>query len=228
MKLISVLMMLTVALVNSNSQGINPATVKDLPLVEEHFDVLFDRIAVILTGDGGWAKIDREIGNYLSKKSYAVVGFNTLEYYSKKKDPVVTANDVGRVINFYDTKYNIPIVLIGYSLGADVLPFALTRLDVETLKKVRCAIFLGITNEVSFEFYVTDWIGGKKQNPYKILPEVEKIRDIKTLYMGGEKETDTLLPKLDRKKYNVVVLLGGHHFDNNYSKISEIIADFAK
>jgi type IV secretory pathway VirJ component len=48
------------------------------------------------------------------------------------------------------------------------------------------------------------------------------------LFMGGDKETDTLLPLLDKTRYNVMILPGAHHFDGNYTKLGEIIYQWMK
>jgi type IV secretory pathway VirJ component len=201
----------------------------DLPIVEVREKGSSGTIALILTGDGGWTTIDKEIGNSLIDSGMGVIGFNTLQYFWNKKDPDVTAKDLENIIDYYsDRNDGAKILLVGYSLGADVLPFVLTRLSRKALSKVSGAVFLGISVSVSFEFHLTDWIGKGGVKTYRILPEVERISGVKMLFMGGEKETDTLLPSLNRKKYDVILLPGGHHFDNNYKKIGDIIFQWSK
>ena len=44
-----------------------------------------DYFAVIISGDGGWASIDRQIGNDLADKGVQVVGLNALKYFWTRK-----------------------------------------------------------------------------------------------------------------------------------------------
>jgi len=65
--------------------------------------------------------------------------------------------------------------LIGYSLGADVLPFMASRLPSELLNRVELIALLGPGTEVDFEFHLTDWIGGKSRNSKLVGPETAKL-----------------------------------------------------
>jgi len=123
------------------------AGLQDLPLVE----VLASRpsrdvLAVILSGDGGWAGIDREIADVLAKKNVPVVGLNSLRYFWQSKTPKNAAADLERILKAYMALWNKDkVVLIGYSLGADVLPFMANRLPSELLSRLFPSILMGDT-----------------------------------------------------------------------------------
>jgi type IV secretory pathway VirJ component len=82
-----------------------PSTIdelKDLPLIE----VLpkgpsRDVMAVILSGDGGWAGIDRELGNTLANHGVPVVGLNSLQYFWTGRTPNGAAKDLERILQHY-------------------------------------------------------------------------------------------------------------------------------
>jgi len=70
------------------------AGLQDLPLVEVLASMPSkDVLAVLLSRDGGWAGIDREIADVLAKKHVPVVGANSLRYFWKSKTPENTAAD---------------------------------------------------------------------------------------------------------------------------------------
>jgi len=80
---------------------------------------------------------------------------------------------------------------------------------------------MGISNTAQFEFHFGSWVGiQEKTILYKTLPEVEKITSQKLLFIAGEKEEDSLIEKLDKNKYNILVLKGGHHFGGNYKEFN--------
>ena len=94
-----------------------------LPLIEVPSRVKTARtyFALIISGDGGWAKIDKEISAKLALDGVPVVGLNALEYFWKKREPAVLAHDVASIIEQYSARWNRrDVVVIGYSRGADV------------------------------------------------------------------------------------------------------------
>jgi type IV secretory pathway VirJ component len=206
-----------------------PSTIdelKDLPLIE----VLpkgssSDIMAVILSGDGGWAGLDRELGNTLASHGVPVVGLNSLQYFWTGRTPDGAAKDLERILRHYlSTWHKKSTILICYSLGADVLPFLASRLPPETLNRVKLILLLGPEPSVDFEFHVTDWLGlpSKNQSLF-VLPEVEKLKGNNILCFYGEDEGDSLCKKLDASLARVVMLKGGHHFGGDYRTIAETI-----
>jgi type IV secretory pathway VirJ component len=207
----------------------HPSTVdelKDLPLIE----VLpkgpsRDLMAVILSGDGGWAGIDRELGNTLASHGVPVVGLNSLQYFWTGRTPAGAAHDLERILRHYLSAWHKKsTILIGYSLGADVLPFLASRLPHETLDRVKLISLLGPELSVDFEFHVTEWLGLPNKDPsHPVLPEVEKLKGKNILCFYGDGEGNSLCKKLDQSLARVVMLKGGHHFGGDYRVIAETI-----
>jgi type IV secretory pathway VirJ component len=48
------------------------------------------------------------------------------------------------------------------------------------------------------------------------------------LCIYGEDEHDSLCPKLDPGKFNIVRVKGGHHFDGNYAALADHILAASK
>jgi type IV secretory pathway VirJ component len=202
------------------------ASLKGLPLVEVHATgPETSYLAVIVSGDGGWAGIDRDIGNSLAADGVPVVGFNSLQYFWKKRTPEETANDISAVIqNYLSAWQKSKVLLIGYSLGADVLPFIVNRLQPEILQKVRLVILLGPGHDADFEFHIGEWVGltyGATLRP--VLPEAEKMREMRVLCFYGEEERDSICKSLKGGFARSISMKGGHHFGGAYGEITEII-----
>jgi type IV secretory pathway VirJ component len=194
-------------------------SVKDLPLIEIPIsDTRSETVAVILSGDGGWASIDRELGNAFAAQGIPVVGLNSLKYFWTRRTPDGAAKDLERVLRYYLTAWKKDkAVLIGYSRGADVLPFMANRLPQDLLTHTPVVALLGPARTVDFEFHLADWLtdsAGKTAQP--VLPEVEKLRGTKILCFYGSEEADSLCKDLAPSLAKGVLLKGGHHFDGNY------------
>ena len=199
----------------------------DLPLVELPAKGSgFSSMAVILSGDGGWAGIDRDLGNFFAENGVSVVGLNSLNYFWKGRTPEEAAKDLERILRHYLALWKKKnAVLVGYSLGADVLPFLAARLPGEILAQVRLTALLGPGTHADFAFHLTDWLGGASKTARPVLPEMEKLRrmGVRMLCFYGEQETESLCNKLDPNLAQVVSMKGAHHFGGNYSKIAETI-----
>lgn len=202
------------------------ALLNDLPLVEVPAPGgKSDLLAVIVSGDGGWAGLDRDVGGSLAQRGIPVVGLNALQYFWTSRTPVSASEDLARVLRHYLREWNKKeVVLIGYSLGAEVLPFMTNRLPVDLLDHVREIVLLGPGRKTEFEFHLTEWLGGSGEGTAKpVLPEVEKLRNKKVVCLYGTEETDSLCPLLRTGAAKVMAMPGGHHFNGEYESISDII-----
>ena len=193
----------------------------DLPLVEVPARGTPTALAVILSGDGGWASLDRGVGDALAASGVGVVGLNSLSYFWTTRTPDGAAADLARVLRHYRDAWHVSrVVLIGYSRGADVLPFLASRLPAELRSTVQLIALLGPVRTTDFEFHLTDWLGGNDPTALPIAPEVEKLRDLRLLCVQGEQEDDSLCPTLDATLAHRFVLPGAHHFGGDYGVIA--------
>jgi type IV secretory pathway VirJ component len=222
---------------NSTQVPPAPAALGDLPVIEVPAQPVApqsapsqsaapsDVFAIIMSGDGGWAGLDQDIAAALSAEGIPVVGLDSLRYYWSARTPEGVAADTDRMIHYYLSRFGKKrVMLIGYSQGADVLPFAVNRLPQTTKAQVALTAILGMSEHAVFEFHVSSWISDDNSGP-ATLPEVNRIAGMPVLCIYGEDEHDSLCPKLDPKKIIVVKTKGGHHFDGNYVGLAnEILA----
>ncbi len=184
-----------------------------------------DRLAVIISGDGGWAGIDREVGGALAARGIPVVGLNSLKYFWQEKPPDVIGRDLERILGHYLAVWHKQrVLLIGYSLGADVLPFMFNRLSPPLQKQVELIALLGPSKLASFEFHVTQWVGGGSNTDRPVLPEVQKLRGrAPVLCLYGKEEEDSICPGLSPALGKSIGFAGAHHFGGDYGALADRI-----
>lgn len=187
-----------------------------LPLVElpasGHGD---GRMAVLLSGDGGWRELDQGIAQALQRQGVAVVGLNSLRYFWSGKDPARTAADLGRVIAEYRLRWHASrVALVGYSFGADVLPFVYPRLPPEQRAAVDEVALLGLAHEADFRIRMGGWLG-LSGGGLPIAPQLAALPPQRLLCVYGTQERDTLCPTLRGRGVDVQATPGGHHFDHD-------------
>lgn len=206
-----------------------PASLGNLPVVELPAQALpanphADMLAVILSGDGGWADLDRSVGKALSQKGVAVVGVDSLRYFWSARTPAGTAADIDRIIRYYTAHWHKKqVLLIGYSQGADVLPFVINRLSADVRPQVALAVGMGLSRHATFEFHMANWVKNDTEGP-KTLPEIEAIKAVPFLCIYGSEEDDSVCPEMvATPAAHVLKMPGGHHFDGDYEKLAEKI-----
>ncbi|MEO6103570.1 MAG: AcvB/VirJ family lysyl-phosphatidylglycerol hydrolase [Pseudoxanthomonas sp.] len=203
-----------------------PAKLVGLPLIELPGKGSADTFAILLSGDGGWAGLDKDVANALVAKGIPVVGFDSLRYFWKARTPEGLAVDIDRIIAYYTSHWGrSKVLLLGYSQGADVLPFAVNRLPASSRKQIAQTVLMGLGENASFEFHLSSWVGNDDGLP--ILPEVSKLDQAQTLCVYGDDESDSLCPKIPRGHVQAQSLPGGHHFDGAYSKLADVILERA-
>jgi type IV secretory pathway VirJ component len=199
--------------------------VADLPLVEVAAQgSKRDVFAVLFTGDGGWAGIDKAIAAQLAQDGGPVVGWSSLRYFWNPRTPEGVAADLARVLAHYRKARGLSrVLLVGYSFGADVLPFAVNRLPASEQAQVAAVSLIGLSTSASFEFHVGSWLGEGGDPRHPTPAEVDRMTP-PVLCLVGAKETDSAC---HATRAHVVALPGGHHFGGDYERLAETILDFA-
>jgi len=197
----------------------------DLPLVEVPAKgPPRDIMAVIITGDGGWAGVDQDLAAGLAGAGIAVVGLNSLKYFWTPQTPEQLGADLDCILRHYLNRWGKSrILLVGYSMGAEVLPFAVNRLSEPIREQVRSVALLAPGRQATFAFQLSDWLGGGEAAGHPVKPEAAKIVGPEILCLYGQTETDSLCPLLDTGRVKVMGLKGGHHFGGDYGPLIQAI-----
>jgi type IV secretory pathway VirJ component len=205
--------------------------VDDLPLVEvAATGPARGVLAVLVTGDGGWAGIDREIAAALAAEGFPVVGLDSLRYFWTRRTPASFAADLARVVEHHAVAVGAgQAVLVGYSRGADVLPAAVGLLPEATRRRVRALALVGPGRAAGFELHVTDFLGGG-EGGRPTLPDVLALGGLPVLCLSGSDEAgQSLCPLLaGRPGVRLVELPGGHHFGGDYARVAREVAAVAR
>ena len=199
--------------------------VADLPLIELPAAHPSDMLAVVISGDGGWRDIDKSIAEELRKWGVSVVGWDSLRYFWSAKTPAQTAHDLARVLRTYSARWHAQhFALIGYSFGADVMPFAYNRLPADLRAQVSLMSLLGFAPAADFEIRVGGWLGLPPSD--KALPvkdEIARVPPGLVQCFYGAQEDDTFCPKLAGTGVTVIRTAGSHHFDGDYQALARRI-----
>ncbi|VVD28759.1 virulence factor family protein [Paraburkholderia dioscoreae] len=222
-----------VALVTPHLQAVSTSDddVSDLPLIELPAAHPNGLMAIVISGDGGWRDLDKTIAQALQKDGVSVIGWDSLRYFWSEKPPAQTSRDLARVMQTYGARWNAQyIALIGYSFGADVMPFAYNRLPAALRAKVSLIALLGFAPDADFQIRVGGWLGmPASDKALKVQPELARVPPAIVQCFYGENEKDTLCPSLTKTGVEVIRTSGDHHFGGDYNSLERrILSAFRK
>jgi len=205
----------------------SPGGVAALPLVELPAAQRSTLTAVVISGDGGWRDLDKTIAEDLQKDGVSVVGWDSVRYFWHQKTPEQTAADLAAVLDTYGKKWGgQKFALIGYSFGADILPFVYNRLPKQLRDRIFLISLLGFTSAADWEISVRGWLGEPPtENATRVAPEIARIPPALLQCFYGQDEKDSACPSLASRGTQIIHTTGGHHFDGNYAALEKHILE---
>ncbi|MCX8601283.1 MULTISPECIES: virulence factor family protein [unclassified Gilliamella] len=184
-----------------------------------------ETVTFYYSGDGGWRDLDKVSAEYMASNGYSVVGVDALKLFWQHRSVERSSKDLAHLMQQYRDKWGTKrFVLAGYSFGGDILPALYNRLSPQDQQAVQALVLIAFSKDANFEIEISGWLGQSGQE-MKTAPEVDKIPANKLFCIYGEEEQDETGCLQPQMKGEAVKLPGGHHFDNNYPHLGQIIMD---
>lgn len=224
--LLTLVSFLTVARPSSAIEPPAGPAVTDLPLVEVPANGDPGLLAVYLTGDGGYHGTDRAIAQGLASQGIPVAALNTRKYFGEARTPDSAAEDLARIIRHYlDAWHARQFITVGYSYGANVLPYLMTRLPQDLRDRSRAVVLVSPTAWADFHFHITEWLGVTHSTRYPVGPELQRLQGMRVLCFYGASDGETIGPRLDPSLVAKNEIPGGHLVGKGASLIVEKIVE---
>jgi type IV secretory pathway VirJ component len=174
-------------------------------------------LALVLSGDGNWADLIAGFSRTLADSGIPVVGLDARSYLRDGRTPDQTASDMATVLRAYLAKWGRDEVLIaGYSRGADLAPFVMSRLPDDLRKRVRLVALLSPATTANFHFHLIDLVRSvHRPDDVPVTPEIARMGPVPTLCVYGREERESLCTAVQAGRMHVVARDGGHRTTNH-------------
>jgi type IV secretory pathway VirJ component len=200
--------------------------VGDLPIVELPAPKA-RTLGIFLSGDGGWRDIDKDIAEELNRNDIAIVGLDSLRYFWTQKSPADIARDISHIADTYSKRWKTTrVALLGFSFGADVIPFAWPRVTPDMQSATDLVALLSIDDMASFQISVSSFIGAESATDRPLRPLLARLPKSRTMcFFGADEKADgeTACTAPELTGASIVERPGGHHFDGDYQAIARLI-----
>ncbi|HEX7854285.1 MAG TPA: AcvB/VirJ family lysyl-phosphatidylglycerol hydrolase [Sphingobium sp.] len=203
----------------------NPVPDMPLTLVEARPNpATSDLMAVMYSGDGGWVGIDHDVSGQLAAAGIPVVGVDSLSYFWTARTPEGASRDLGRLINAFGRQWGRSrVLLVGYSFGADVMPFMINGLDGATRAKIERVSLLGLSSSADFQFHMASWLNVSSDNALPTMPAVARLKGLPVMCVRGQEESDSACTDIPAGIAQQYLVPGDHHFNRNAPLLASII-----
>lgn len=199
---------------------------QNLPMKEWEASAHTKPLVFYISGDGGLNRFSNELCTAINKEGFDVDAMDSKSYFWSQKTPARTAEDISDFLSKKIARRpNQQIVLIGYSFGADVLPFILNRLPKNIADKIKVSFLMASSGSTDFVIHIADLFGSGKRRGMDVLSEVNKISNQKIVILNSSDDKQ-LDPGKITIKHITEILPGGHHFDGDINEIVKAIVKY--
>jgi type IV secretory pathway VirJ component len=193
-----------------------------IPVIESRSAGNNDFYIIFLTGNGGWRNLAKYVTSYLNSKNVSVLAINTKKYLLSEKKPDQIACDLESLVDRYNNKWGEDrVVFIGYSMGAEVLPFAVNRMGSKYINELEDMILIGPWQKATFKVKLADYFYEVNKGD-DIYGELLKMKLKKSYVICDDNEYSICAKGLegviDHKQIG-----GGHHFGGDYNSLAKLI-----
>ncbi|MBW3571644.1 MAG: virulence factor [Gemmatimonadetes bacterium] len=203
-----------------------PLPLRALPAAEGGTGRAF---AIVLTGDGPTGGTGKRVAAELAAHGIPSVVWHSLRYYWTPRTPEQAARDLDRVIRHHGRQWGRDrVVLVGYSMGADVLPFLVNRLPDDTRGMIGGVALLALAHDAVFEFRVEQWWRTSSAPRRATRPEVDRLAGLDVLCVWGRGDEKAACPAMATAPVRVIELNGGHHFRGDRARLLRVVRELAQ
>lgn len=198
-----------------------------------------DVLTILYSGDGGWADLDKQLGNAFVARGIPVLGINVFKYFWRMRPPDVAAAQLDALMTKYlDQWHKRRVWLVGFSFGADVLPTIIDKLSPENRARITQLVLLSPSRDTSFEIQFEGYMMAQGRfkafvktllEKFNKVPHYPALPPVVTLdhqfpvvcYYGLDDKDDSLCTKPGLPAWiKVYGMPGGHHFDEGYQALA--------
>lgn len=181
-------------------------------------------VVVYFSGDVGYKLgVGRMLGDRLANDGIPTLAINSLSYFRARRSLAevreLTANAITQALAFAHAD---KVVLVGHSLGADVLQAGLIGLSPSLRAKVQAVALIVPTDMLYLQVSPGEMLGWSEPEGATV-PTLRRLDWVPFTCIYGIDETDSPCRLLDGSNFHRVGLPGGHALDWDIDAIHKVL-----
>jgi type IV secretory pathway VirJ component len=222
-----VILMLLVLFIARGYAGCLYDSVPELPLIVMPAEANANTpLVLFITGDGGWKNFDPRLAQQFLNRQAPVVALNALHYFWSRKTPEQTTATVQMLLEKYMKRWHKQtFILVGFSFGADVMPFIVNRLPDTLMRSCKGVALFSPGTTTDFEIHLSQMMSSHRRWRYDVVKEMESMKPVRLLSFFGDEEHEFPVKILSKPGWQVIYLHGGHHYEENKDDIGKMVLE---
>ncbi len=178
-------------------------------------------VILYLSGDGGFNSFSSSYCELLGKEGYTVGAINSKTFFWDKKTPNQIAKELTKILEqLLVGRKNQHVYFVGYSFGADVIPFLVNQLTADWKKRLQAIALIEPSTSTDLEIHVSDLLGRSNiKRSMDVVAEINKMIGVKTAIVLGEDELSFPIKTIRLANLQAIYLKGNHHFNGNAAEV---------
>ncbi len=178
---------------------------------------------LILSGDGGWNELERHLADLLVGKGLLVTGVDSRKTFNRPSEIEDIAGFIEGLV-----EHDAPLILVGYSFGADLLPLIWPHLSQDVRSRTLRVAMIAPSRDGSLSI---DPSGEYDAGLMDLFPVAQTIRNaprsrLVCIFGTDERASGySSCPDPGFDPARRVELPGGHALNHDYEAIAAAIAD---
>ncbi|MEZ5895132.1 MAG: alpha/beta fold hydrolase [Parvularculaceae bacterium] len=180
---------------------------------------------IFLSGDGLATRFETRLANLLASRGVETVLFRSLHFFWNEKTPREVADaieDVAADHRRHDD--HRPIILVGYSFGGAIAPFAFSEMSAELRGALRAMVLLAPASKADFEFKFISWFNMSSRGARDVSAKLDELcsAGLHILTVHGARDAARAKPE-DNGSCKTLTLPGGHDFGRDFVTLADLI-----
>lgn len=186
-------------------------------------------LLVFLTSDSGWLGLNTSLPSALAEEGVPCVGWNSLRYYARERDPVEAAADLERLLEAYMRRWTLDRwAIAGYSFGSGVLPFLVNRLPPQRQAQMDAAAYLAYPGFASFRVRARGWLLIEDPASVDAEEEVARMPSCPAVCVAGEKDPIRACQSIECHGVERTLLSVGHGLHPEREEVRDLLLDLLR
>ena len=183
-------------------------------------------LAVIYSGDNGWAQRVRRIAKGLAHAGVPVIGISSPYYFAQGPSQDRAARDLAELIDSYGAAWGRrQVVLVGYSYGADTLPLIVAALPPEARGRVKLVVLMSPSDRADLDFRGASWFNLTTPWARPVAPALASLGDIPVVCLHAAHDPRAACDHLAGPRLHSILLPGGHSYAGQEGPVVRTILD---
>lgn len=187
-------------------------------------------LIVFWTGDAGFLGLPTGLARAWAARGHRVVLIDSLRYFTQQRSPAEQADDIAMIVTRHGQ--GLPVVLGGYSFGANTLVSAYPDLAPALRERVVAIVLVSLTATIDFEgahvSLARSWLGLKGKGSRQVADAIAKLPADRTVCVIGLEDDRNPCASGAEGGLAHVVVPGGHRPGVSDSELADLLEPFVR